>query len=334
MDHGVRRWLQICICLVAGIVIIGGATRLTGSGLSMVDWQPIMGTIPPLSESAWQATFSNYQQSPEFQIINYHMTLTEFKLIFFWEYLHRMFGRLIGLVAVIGWAYLMIQKRLTREFSWRWIGIMILIGCQGIMGWYMVKSGLVDTPSVSHFRLAAHLSLAFIIFSLMLREYLPLCIKSRPIKQQHVRLIKGLFSLIALQIIYGAFTAGLDAGHYYNTFPKMGGQWLPESAFMYGHWLSDLLRNPIMIQWVHRWLGLGVVIGALLVWQSSRTSPHRSYQYSAQCLLGAVLFQFILGVITLLTGVWLPVALAHQFGGLIIITAITSTDYFSRNVAT
>ncbi|MGC6366883.1 MAG: COX15/CtaA family protein [Candidatus Marinamargulisbacteria bacterium] len=328
----VRRWLLSCLILIAGIVLVGGATRLTGSGLSMVDWRPIMGSIPPITAAAWDATFNAYQQSPEFQKINYNMTLSEFKFIFFWEYIHRMLGRLIGLFAVLPFIYFIIKKQLPNGFKKQWLGIIILIGCQGLMGWYMVKSGLVDNPHVSHFRLAAHLSLAFLIFILILHQYLKALYPTGNIKRTRLsNLSLGLLVLIGLQIVYGAFTAGLDAGHFYNTtYPKMGSEWLPAAALMYdGGWLGNALNNPIMVQWVHRWLAVAVVIGGLLVWRDCIKQPKLTIQYAGLAVLGAIGFQFILGIITLLTGVWLPVALAHQFGALVLLSTTATLHFFT-----
>ena len=324
METILKRWLLIVMGLIASIVVIGGITRLTGSGLSMVDWQPIMGSIPPLSSIAWEQAFNAYKQSPEFQQINSAMTLSEFKFIFFWEYLHRMLGRLIGLAAVLPFVIFLIQKKLSRAFTWRWLGIITLICCQGLMGWYMVKSGLIDSPHVSHFRLAAHL-----IFCLVLLEYLRLIFpgQKKAITKQN---LLGRFILfgIGLQIIYGAFTAGLNGGHYYNTYPKMGPDWFPESALMYGGGIiNNALNNPIMIQWIHRWLGVVVVIGVIILWRECQKSTQPIIQYSGLLVLTAMSFQFLLGIITLLTGVWLPVAIAHQFGALILLGSTTLLVY-------
>lgn len=310
----------MCMALVAIIVLIGGITRLTGSGLSMVDWKPIMGSIPPLSSTSWDLAFDAYKQSPEYIKINAGMTLSEFKFIFFWEYLHRMIGRCIGLAAVLPFLYLLIKKQLSAGFTRRWLIIIALIGCQGLMGWFMVKSGLVDNPHVSHFRLAAHLSLAFLIFSLMLKEY---CRMALPKKSRSSPLIWGVTGLIGLQIVFGAFTAGLHAGNYYNTYPKMGPDWLPEAAVMYpGGLVNNLLNNPIMIQWLHRWLAVAVLIGVVMIWIRCSKSTDVHLQTSGLLLVAAVGFQFILGIITLMSAVWLPVALAHQFGALVLLSSI------------
>lgn len=333
----IKIWLFTCLVLIASIVIIGGTTRLTGSGLSMVDWRPIMGSIPPITTAAWNATFNAYQQSPEFQKINFNMTLSEFKFIFFWEYIHRIFGRLIGLVAVIPFVYFTIKQQLRNGFTKRWIGVIFLIGCQGLMGWYMVKSGLVDNPYVSHLRLAAHLSLAFIIFIFILRELLRIHFNFPRLKKGSKLSLWafGIFGLIGIQIIYGAFTAGLDAGHYYNTYPKMGQEWLPKAAFMYdGGLLGNILNNPIMIQWIHRWLAVVVLIGVAMVWVQCKNHKNMHLQYSGLLLVSAVGFQFILGVVTLVTKVWLPVALAHQIGALALFSSSAIVHYFSSHQET
>ncbi len=333
METILKRWLLIVMGLIASIVIIGGITRLTGSGLSMVDWQPIMGSIPPLSSVAWEQAFNAYKQSPEFIKLNHTMNLNEFKFIFFWEYIHRMLGRLIGLAALVPFIFFILKKQLSPSFIRRWLGVVFLIGCQGLMGWYMVKSGLVDIPHVSHLRLAAHLSLAFVIFCIVLNEYLRLQFPQSNTKVPYLKkTIRIGFVLIGIQIIYGAFTAGLHAGHYYKTYPKMGSDWLPEAALMYsGGLINNMINNPIMIQWIHRWLAVAVVIAVLIIWKQCQKSNNLYLQYSGLLLVAAVSFQFLLGVITILTAVWLPVALAHQFGALILLSSITLLNHFTSN---
>ena len=329
MDRSIRIWLVSVMSLIAAIVIVGGITRLTGSGLSMVDWRPVMGILPPITQSQWVEVFSAYKNSPEYLKINQGMNLSQFKVIFFWEFLHRIMGRLIGLSALIPFIYFSLKGKLTKNFQKHWVLVIGLIICQGFMGWYMVKSGLVDIPHVSHFRLAAHLSLAFLIFVIILREYLKQEFPGKPIKTKNIGLIQTGFGLIAIQIVYGAFTAGLNAGHYYNSYPKMGPDWFPQSALMYsGGLINNMLNNPIMIQWIHRWFALAVVIGVVLIWQRSQKSSNLYIKYSGLLLFTAIGFQFLLGVITLLTNVWTPVAAAHQFGALILLISITLNHYF------
>jgi len=332
MGKRVQQWLLLCMALVAIIVLIGGITRLTGSGLSMVDWKPILGSIPPLSSDDWAMAFNAYKQSPEYIKINAGMTLNEFKFIFFWEYLHRMIGRCIGLIAVVPFLYFLVKKQLSAKFTRRWLIIISLIGCQGLMGWFMVKSGLVNNPHVSHFRLAAHLSLAFLIFSLILKDYLRIVF---PIKSKPSGLIWAVTGVLGLQIVYGAFTAGLHAGKYYTTYPTMGGQWFPDSALLLpGGALNNFLNNPIAIQWVHRWLAVAVVVGAVLVWQQCKKSQNIQYQYAGLLLIVCVGFQFLLGIATLVSMVWVPVALAHQFGALALLSSMVIVGHLHQPIVT
>ena len=330
MDRSIRVWLLVVMGLVAAIVVIGGITRLTGSGLSMVDWRPVMGILPPIGDMQWQQVFDAYQATPEYEKINQGMSLRDFKGIFFWEYLHRILGRVIGLSILIPYLYFLIRGKLVAPFKWQWLLVIFLVICQGLMGWYMVMSGLVDRPSVSHFRLASHLVLALVIYSIVCWHYLRQRFSGTKINTGLNRLIISVFSLSWLQIIYGAFTAGLDGGKYYNTYPKMGGDWLPESAFMYdGGIIGNLLTNPIMVQWFHRWLAVILVVLSIYLVRCCVDSGRLGLQYSGLLLLAVIFFQFILGVTTLISGVWLPVAVMHQFGGLMLITSIIFVLYFS-----
>lgn len=315
--------------LIATIVMVGGATRLTGSGLSMVDWRPIMGVVPPLTDAMWDAAFVAYKAHPEFNQINKGMTMSAFKVIFYWEYAHRMLGRLIGLVAVVPFLFFWVNNQWDRAFTRYWLVVIGLIGIQGGVGWYMVKSGLVDVPHVSHFRLAFHLCLAFMIFSMVLLAYLDRRF-DRPASNRVPQSVWVLTGVLALQIVYGAFTAGLHGGYYYNTYPKMGEAWLPESAFMHGSLIKNIIDNPIMIQWIHRWLAVVVVVAVVVVWRRARVSQSLGVQYSGWALCIIMIGQFVLGVLTLLTGVWLPIALAHQFGALMALASVVCLHYFGR----
>tara|TARA_A100001015_G_scaffold194122_1_gene216394 strand:- start:1599 stop:2612 length:1014 start_codon:yes stop_codon:yes gene_type:complete len=330
--RAIQKWLFYMLCLVASIVVIGGITRLTGSGLSMVDWRPIMGILPPITSYQWFEVFSQYQQSPEYQQVNMGMSINEFKFIFYWEYIHRILGRIIGLAAIIPYIYFVIKKQCPSSLKKTWPFIILLIGAQGLMGWYMVKSGLVNNPNVSHLRLASHLGLAFTIFALILWQYLTIRFdfkkQSSPPFQP---LLYGVSVAIVIQIMYGAFTAGLNAGYYFNTYPKMGPFWVPPSIFMFDGFINNLLNNPILVQWVHRWLAALVIIGVISIWQGcKKRTGNFPLQISGLCLFGVTGLQFILGILTLLTTVWLPLAIAHQFGGLMLITCMTLIHYFSR----
>lgn len=325
--RSIQNWLLVLLLLVASIVVIGGITRLTGSGLSMVDWQPIMGILPPLTDSHWADLFSAYKQSPEYQKINMGIHLSEFKFIFFWEYIHRIFGRIIGLVAIFPFAYFAFKKKLPKSLLVTWPFIIFLIGCQGLMGWYMVKSGLIDNPHVSHFRLAAHLSLAFIIFILIFWQYLKLQFPYKKRNQKTPILLSCISVGIGIQIVYGAFMAGLHAGYYYNNYPKMGDEWIPESIFLMNGLLKNILENPIMIQWIHRWLAVGILIGVIIIWKQYRIQ-NANLRKSSSLLLGVMCFQFILGILTLITKVSLPIAVAHQFGALCLLISLSLVFYF------
>ncbi len=288
----------------------------------MVDWRPLMGTIPPLNAADWAKTFAMYQESPQFQHINRHMTLSEFKYIFFWEYLHRVLGRLIGLWVTLPFLYFLIKKKLSSAFIKNWLVVIALVGCQGLMGWYMVQSGLVDNPYVSHFRLAAHLGLAFFIFYWILRQSLSLYGAPRVHKPALSVLVCG--GLLVTQIIWGAFTAGLDAGYYYNTYPKMGAEWLPEAAFLYGDgWLANALHSPILIQWIHRWLGIGVLVSMIAVWRHCQASSSIGLRRMGHLFVSLGIVQIGLGIATILTIVWLPLALLHQLGALALVATLT-----------
>jgi heme a synthase len=328
----IKYWLLCMLALVAGIVCVGGITRLTGSGLSMVQWQPIAGLLPPITAMQWAEVFMLYQATPEYQQLNTGITLSQFKGIFFWEYLHRIFGRVIGLAAMIPFCMFWYRGRLNIRFKKVWLFIILLIGCQGLLGWYMVKSGLVNVPHVSHFRLAAHLCLAFLIFILIFWQYLGyVATKStQPVKALRIG-CHGISLALALQIVYGAFTAGLQAGHFYNTYPKMGPDWIPDAIFLYPGFFNNLLNNPIMVQFMHRWLGAAVLLGCFYLVYLTKKSPCFVLQRGGLLLLGAVSFQFILGVATLLTGVWLPLAAAHQLGALVLLSSIVYLMYINKH---
>ena len=235
-------WLMVVYAMVATMVLIGGITRLTGSGLSMVTWEPVMGLLPPTSDEAWRALFAQYQASPQFQQINHWMTLPDFKQIFFWEYVHRVFGRLIGLVFFFPWLVFTLRGMLRGRLALRAFVAFVLGGLQGLLGWYMVKSGLVDIPAVSHYRLAAHLSLAFFIGGYVL--WLLLDLRDRQPRRPNTSLAsmgRWFLGLTCLQIVFGAFMAGTRAGYLYQTFPDMNGVMVPQN------WL-DL--SPIWVNFV------------------------------------------------------------------------------------
>jgi cytochrome c oxidase assembly protein subunit 15 len=316
----IARWLFVCCGFVFAMVIIGAITRLTESGLSITEWRPLIGAIPPLNDADWQHQFDLYKQTPEFQKKNFWMTMTDFKTIYFWEWFHRLWGRLIGLVYALPLMWFWARGMIPQGYKLKLFGLLILGGLQGAMGWYMVKSGLIDEPAVSHYRLAAHLSLAFVLFSLMLWLGLGLIQKN---KNQGDKILygHGWFTLffIIITIVWGAFVAGLDAGLIYNDhFPKMtADSWLPPDLWHLTPTWINFIENHGGVQLVHRWLAMLTVLMVAVFWVHGVRRKHNFAALHGVMIM--VLLQLSLGIITLLTKVWLPVAVLHQAGALILL---------------
>ena len=319
----VARWLLVCAAMVFVMVMLGGATRLTESGLSMVEWKPLT-VMPPLTESQWQAEFANYQQYPEFQKKNRWMTLNDYKEIYWLEYVHRLWGRLIGVVFAIPFLWFLMQRRLDRPLAWRLVGILALGGAQGVLGWFMVASGLIGHPDVSHYRLVAHLMMAFIVFAALVWTALDLIQagKPQPEKIVHPKITRrALIAVISVPLValYGALVAGLNAGVIYNTFPLMNGQLIPYGLFAMSPWWVNLFESYLTVQFIHRVLGILLVVKFVGMWLRSRSAPMppraRHLTYAS---LGMVFAQAALGIATLLLVVPLPLALAHQSGALVL----------------
>jgi cytochrome c oxidase assembly protein subunit 15 len=311
-------WLLSGVALISLMVIIGGITRLTDSGLSMSDWNLLMGSIPPLNEAEWHQAFERYQEFPQFQQLNADMTVHEFKQIFFWEYLHRMLGRLVGLIFIIPFAYFWKKGYFDPPQLKRLFILLFLGALQGAMGWIMVKSGLVDNPYVSHYRLAAHLSLAFILVGYCL--WLALDVRYGRTSEQglstEIPLKKWLIAigiLFWIQLLYGAFTAGLDAGYMYNTFPKMGGQWIPPTFSNLHPFLLNLVENPGAVQWVHRLNGTILLCAVAIFWWRSRMAhSQKVLVLLTGSLLGILCLQYVLGITTLIYSVPISLGVFHQ----------------------
>lgn len=327
----VNKWLIFVSLMVAIMVIIGAITRLTDSGLSMVEWRPLVGSIPPLSEGEWNRVFEKYKAFPEYQKVNFQMGLSEFKRIFFWEYFHRLWGRLIGLVFIIPFIYLAVKKRISKSLYPKLVIALLLGGSQGILGWYMVKSGLVSNPDVSHFRLCAHLLLAFFILAYL--TYIRLTLKfpkrtwnfSTPMAKSLI-----LFTLILIaQIIYGAFVAGMDAGLTHNNFPKMGNHWIPAEVNWNNVLNLEIFNNVVFVQFIHRKLGWVLLLFAGYLFYMARKTNDKVQQKKIQYLSLMIFVQFILGISTLLLYVPITLGVAHQFGALILIFLITHALFFS-----
>lgn len=331
-------WLAVIFFMIFLMVAIGGITRLTGSGLSIVDWKPLMGAIPPLNEAEWLEVFDRYKQSPQYIQVNHWMTLGDFKKIFFWEYFHRLFGRLIGLVVLVPGIYFLVRGRMTQTTAWRSFAAFVFGGLQGVLGWYMVKSGLVSIPSVSHFRLAAHLVLAFFVAQWILWMMLDLGERRRgpAVEVANVRPMRiaiwGFIALISVQIIYGAFMAGTKAGWLYPTFPKMGNEWIPSALWQIDTSIWDTLVNHvIVIHFVHRALAY-VCLATGLYLAARLLRPHwpRPVRVRSAFLAGALVVQFLIGVLTVLLQVPISMAVAHQVGAFVLLSAAVAVAHGLR----
>ncbi|MAJ50929.1 MAG: heme A synthase [Flammeovirgaceae bacterium] len=337
VDKGVIFWLFSGCLLVAIMVIVGGLTRLTHSGLSMVQWSLFMETIPPLTTADWMETFQLYQQTPEFKLINYDFTLSEFKSIFWWEYIHRMIGRFIGLVFFLPFVYFLIQKRLSKKLVQKLLIACLLGALQAGMGWYMVKSGLVNDPNVSHYRLAAHLTIAFLLYAYLLWIVLDEVYTQKVLRRTSSLIgIQVLMLFTFLQIIYGAFVSGLKAGLVYNTFPKMGTEWIAESVFyaLETDGIISFFENLASVQLIHRYLGFAVLV--LVVYQfvvSRYRKQNKGQVRSLYFMIAMVSAQVLLGIFTLLYAVPIELGVIHQFGALLLFTSqILYYFYSSKDI--
>ncbi|MQA66056.1 MAG: heme A synthase [Alphaproteobacteria bacterium] len=323
-------WLIVVIVMVFAMVVVGGVTRLTQSGLSIVDWNPIMGAIPPLSDAAWMDAFNAYKQFPEYQRINYGMTLAEFKAIFLIEYFHRLWGRLIGLAFALPLAWFVVRGRVRGALAWKLGGVLLLGGAQGLMGWIMVQSGLIDNPSVSAYRLTAHLMIAVAIYLILLWMVLGrMLTPSGATGLRRPALIALTLALVT--VASGGFVAGLDAGMTYNTFPLMDGQLVPDGLLM----LDPVWRNPFenvaMVQFDHRVLAVTSVFAVLwLGLRAARSMAAGRPRTAALASAAMVLLQGALGITTLVLVVPVSLGAAHQAGAMVLIALLTWTLFECR----
>ncbi len=328
-------WLLTGCILIFIMVIVGGITRLTHSGLSISNYKLISGTIPPMNEVEWQDAFELYKQYPEYQKLNYNFTLEDFKDIYFWEWLHRVLGRLIGIVFIIPFLYFLITKQLTKSTIKKAIILLFMGGFQGFLGWYMVKSGLVDRPDVSHYRLAAHLTTAFLTFAYTFWVALDLIFpKRKDIEKPFRNFIRIGLVVLIIQIIYGAFVAGLDAGWIHNHWPMMSeGKFMHETVYIEQNPLyKNFIEGKSGVQFVHRILAYIVVIFIIIIWRKSKQLILSKYQLAGvTSLLIMVGIQFLLGVFTILLQVPVWLGVAHQFGAFLLLsTMIFTLHRFSR----
>ncbi len=334
-------WLIFVAVLVFAMIVLGGVTRLTNSGLSMTDWKPVTGWLPPLSQEAWQAEFERYKAFPEYQKINKGMSLEEFKGIYAFEFAHRVLGRVIGIAFFVPFALFLVLGKIRGPLVIRLGLLFILGGLQGGMGWFMVKSGLVDDPDVSHYRLTAHLALASLIFSVILWTIFDLLnTLEGPRRSEGTvrRLAWFVLGLVVVQILIGGFVAGLNAGFVYNDWPMMGGDFMPEDMMYMSPWYVNFLENPGAIQFLHRIVAYVMMVMAVVLYLISRRQDIR-YEVRLGCviILVAVLLQAAIGIATLLYVVPVSLGALHQAGGMIVLAvglyvvhALTVRDEISK----
>jgi cytochrome c oxidase assembly protein subunit 15 len=322
-NKAITYWLVTLCVTIFTMIVVGGITRLTESGLSMVEWRPLLGTLPPTSDAEWQRVFAAYQNYPQYQLVNQGMTLDAFKTIFYWEYGHRILGRLIGVMFALPFFFFLFTGKIENSLKPKlWIAL-LLGGSQGLMGWYMVKSGLVDEPLVSHFRLAAHLCLALVIFAYLIWLVMDQTNLARLQVSTLYRRTALLFAgLLTIQIVYGAFVAGNRAGYGFNTYPLMNGEWLPEIALnLLPFWLN-LIDNNAMLQFIHRWLGVLVMATVLTLFAIAWRFEEAKVRALTSVLLLVVILQFVIGVMTLIYVIPIGLASSHQAGACIVVLTI------------
>lgn len=332
-NRAVYNWLILGCVLIALMVVIGGITRLTQSGLSMVEWKPIVGAIPPLNEQEWNHEFELYKSSPEYKHYNSHYSLSDFKAIFFWEYLHRLIGRIIGLVFIVPCVVFWLKGKFSGEMKKRVIIIFIGGLCQGIIGWLMVKSGLVKNPHVSHYRLALHLvtALALIVYIYWTAMYVKHGDRKINNPLFPARFINGMVILISLQIVYGAFVAGLKAGKMYTTFPKMGDHWFPTelSSSFKNTGILAVTEAHSVVQLIHRLVGITLFgIASYLLLTLKKRNPAIAGTIRVLALL--IMLQVVLGIFTLVLAVPVNLGVLHQSVAIIILLAIFQLKYSSK----
>jgi len=334
-DRSVALWLLVCCGLVFAMVVLGGVTRLTGSGLSMVDWRPLMGVLPPLSDAEWQRVFEMYQQTPEFHKVNSAFGLHDFKSIFWLEYLHRLLGRTIGLAFLVPFLVFIARGYIRRE-SWpKYLLMFVLGGLQGLLGWYMVKSGLVDRPHVSQYRLTAHLVAAFLIYAYMFWVAMSLLFPTAPTAGKHPLYVRtlGLFTLVCITIVSGGFVAGLKAGKIYNTFPLMGDSLVPPGLLALDPAWRNLFENTATVQFDHRWLAITTFVLILIYWYRARKvqMPSRT-RPAVNALMHTAVLQVVLGISTLLFAVPVFLGAAHQAVAMLLFTIVLYVLHSLRRV--
>ncbi len=330
-SKAVNYWLIGLLFLISIIVIVGGLTRLTDSGLSITTWDVVAGILPPLNNQQWDDLFDLYKKIPQFYLLNQDMTMSEFKVIYYWEYIHRVLGRILGLFFLIPFIFIYIKKIFIKEYSKNFFILFLLILLQGTVGWYMVKSGLVENTTVSHYRLAIHLNLAFVLFSAILWYFLNIKFKKNKIffEFKTINLVPKIFILLVfLQITFGAFTSGLDAGKIYQTWPLMNNNIFPDDLTFSNIILSKILNEPSFVQFVHRKLAYIIFIYVLFMSFFIFYNKQRHMYFSTYFLLFMIFIQITLGILTLISGALIWIASLHQISTILL---LVSSIYFYYN---
>ncbi len=315
------RWLLIVAMMVFAIVIVGGITRLTESGLSITEWKPVAGMLPPLNNADWLAEFEKYRKIPEYQLINNGMSLADFKFIYFWEWIHRQLGRLIGLAFALPFAWFLIKGAVPKGYALRLAAILALIGAQGALGWYMVSSGLEARTDVSHYRLAAHLLTALFILAGLVWTALDLIQMRKnphatPAHMTRFGFMVGI--ILFVQLLFGAYTAGLNAGHVSNTWPLMNDSLVPEGIDWSQGSVSAIFNDPFLIHFIHRWWAWIAVVALILLARRVKAADARPTSIAIHCAFGTMV---LLGIATVLTNVHIAVAVVHQAMGAILVAS-------------
>ena len=336
---GIRIWLMILFGLVVLMIAVGGLTRLTDSGLSITEWRPFTGAIPPLNAADWQSEFAKYQAIDEFRIQNQWMQLSDFKVIYWWEWGHRQLGRVVGLVWAIGFFWFLLRRQIPTGWTPRLLFIGALGGMQGAIGWWMVSSGVTSGESmvdVASYRLATHLGLAFVILGFISWYMMMLSRPERALMQARrgkeaklFGLSTGLLHFTFLQILIGALVAGIDAGRSYTDWPLMGGQIFPASAFLLEPWWRNIFESPGLVQFVHRVVGYALLAFAVVVWLKGRKSAHPKTQRAFNVAFGVLCAQIVLGIVTVLYAAPFQIAIVHQLLAVLLWVLILRARFLS-----
>ena len=331
----INYWLISLLIFIAIIVIVGGLTRLTDSGLSITTWDVVSGILPPLNSNEWEKVFNLYKEIPQFYLLNQSMTLNEFKVIYYWEYIHRVLGRILGLLFLIPFIYIYFKKILSKNYNWNFFVLFLLILLQGTVGWYMVKSGLVENTTVSHYRLAIHLNLALILFSAIFWYFLNIKNKKNKIFfnfNNNFILPKIFIFLVFLQITFGAFTSGLDAGKVYQTWPLMNNYFFPDDLSFRDIVFPKIFNEPSFVQFIHRKLAYIILLFVLVISFLTFYKKNKDMYNSVYFLLAMIFVQIILGIFTLLSGAYILIASLHQISTILLL--ISSIYFYYKSLKT